>query len=257
MKLRLNNTDRRRDRGQNTTKRNKRKEIVVRAHRFIIEHIHRHAYKEPIKSKVKRFLRLAPLLMYDVVCGTVLRFFKSVNRKGGRKISLWAMKLETFQHLHLLTRILEWIVLPASVVYICLDLYLFGQNALDSMFLGLLIFVYSSFIPDLPSIYRRRRIYGDTRAMTEDLSWYKKYALLLFAPLFIGAFFLGIRLKWKTTETFHNFKSLIVYGAFLLTIGFFAFGDLSMSIGEMTEVISLPIYGLAGYLTHLKVDLIF
>jgi len=219
--------------------------------------MHRHACKESIASRVKRFLRVAPLLMYDVVCGAVLRFFKSVNRKGGKKLSLWAMQLETFQHLHLLTRILEWIVLPASVVYVCLDFYLFGQNALDSMLLGLLIFVYSNFLPDLPSIYRRRRIHSDTGAMTEDLSWYKKYALLLFAPLFIGAFLMGIRLEWKTTETFHNLKSLIVYGVFLLTLGVFAFAIFPISIGDITEIISLPIYGLAGYLTHLKVDLIF
>jgi len=219
--------------------------------------MHRHACKESIASKVKRFLRLAPLLIYDAFFGAVLRYFKSVNLKAGKKLSLWAMKLETFQHLYLLTRAFKWVVLPASLVYVCLDFYLFGQNALDSMFLGMLIFVYSNFLPDLPSIYRRRKIYSDTGAMTEDLSWYKKYALLLFAPLFIGAFLVGIRLKWNTIETFHNLKSLIVYGAFLFTLGVFAFGYIPVSIGDITEIISLPIYGLSGYLTHLKVDLIF
>jgi len=196
--------------------------------------------------------------MYDVLYGAVLRYFKSVNLKAGKKLSLWAMKLETFQHLYLLTRAFKWVVLPASLIYVCLDFYLFGQNALDSMFLGMLIFVYSSFLPDLPSIYRRRRkIYNNTGAMTENLSWYKKYALLLLAPLFIGAFLLGIRLKWKTTETFHNLKSLVVYGAFLLALGVCVFGIFPISIGDITEIVSLPIYGLAGYLTHLKVDLIF
>ena len=196
--------------------------------------------------------------MYDVLYGAVLRYFKRVNLKAGKKLSLWAMKLETFQHLYLLTRAFKWVVLPASLVYVCLDFYLFGQNALDSMFLGMLIFVYSSFLPDLPSIYRRRRkTYNNTGAMTENLSWYKKYALLLLAPLFIGAFLLGIRLKWKTTETFHNLKSLVVYGAFLLALGVCVFGIFPISLGDITEIVSLPIYGLAGYLTHLKVDLIF
>jgi hypothetical protein len=219
--------------------------------------MHRHACKEPTASKVKRFLRLLPLLIYDAFYGALLRYFKSVNRKAGKKLALWSMKLETFQHLYLLTRVFKWVVLPASLLYVCLDFYLLGQNALDSMFLGILIFVYSNFLPDLPSIYRRRMIYGDTGATTKGLSWYRKYALLLFAPLFIAAIFLGIRLKWKTSETFHNLKSLAVYGAFLLTLGVFAFGEFPMSIGDITEVISLPIYGLAGYLTHLKVDLIF
>jgi len=219
--------------------------------------MHRHACKESIAFKVKGLLRLAPLLIYDAFYGAVLRYFKSVNLKAGKKLSLWAMKLETFQHLYLLTRAFKWVVLPASLVYVCLDFYLFGQNALDSMFLGMLIFVYSSFLPDLPSIFRRRKIYSNTGAMTENLLWYKKYALLLLAPLFIGAFLLGIRLKWKTTETFHNLKSLIVYGAFLLTLGVCVFGIFPISIGDITEIVSLPIYGLAGYLTHLKVDLIF
>jgi len=219
--------------------------------------MHRHARKESITSKVKGLLRLAPLLIYDAFYGAVLRYFKSVNLKAGKKLSLWAMELETFQHLYLLTRAFKWVVLPASLVYVCLDFYLFGQNALDSMFLGMLIFVYSNFLPDLPSIYRRRKIYSSTGAMTENLSWYKKYALLLLAPLFIGAFLLGIQLNWKTAETFHNLKSLIVYGAFLLTLGVFVFGIFPISIGDITEIASLPIYGLAGYLTHLKVDLIF
>jgi len=125
------------------------------------------------------------------------------------------------------------------------------------MSLGILIFVYSNFLPDLPSIYRRRKIYRDVGVTTGDLPWYKKYALLLLAPLFIGAFLCGIRLRWKTAETFHNFKSLIIYGAFLFILSVFVFGDYPISIGDITEILSLPFYGLIGYLTHLKVDLCF
>jgi len=91
----------------------------------------------------------------------------------------------------------------------------------------------------------------------------------LLAPLFIGAFLCGIRLRWHTSETFHNFKSLTIYAAFLLLLGFFAFGNITeilsifaygdmtklpISIGEVTEILSLPLYGVIGYLTHLKVD---
>lgn len=136
------------------------------------------------------------------------------------------------------------------------------------MFLGILIFFYSNFLPDIPSIYRRRkRRYGDTIVTDENLLWDEKYALLLFAPLFIVAFFCGIRLRWKTTETFHNFKSLTIYVAFLLLLGLFVFGNITeilsffayrenlpISTGDITEILSLPFYGLIGYLTHLKVD---
>ena len=196
------------------------------------------------------------LLIYDTFYGSVLQYFKSVNRKAGSKLPFWCMKCETFHHVYLLIKVLKWVVLPASLLYVCADFYFFGQNALDSMLWGLLIFFYSNFLPDLPSIYRRK-IYRDISLTTEDLPWYKKCALLLFAPLFIGAFFSGIPLRWKTTETFHNFKSLAIYVVFLFISSLFAFGDFSISIGDITEIVSLPAYGLMGYLTHLKVDLCF
>jgi hypothetical protein len=167
------------------------------------------------------------------------------------------MKGETLQHVDLMIKVFKWVVFPVSLFYVCSEFYFFGQNALDSMFLGMLIFVYSNFLPDLPTVFRRKKIYTDIGVATKDLPWHKKYALLLFAPLFIGAFFAGIPLRWKTTETFHNFKSLMIYGAFLFTLGTFALGDYPISIGDVTEIFSLPFYGLIGYLTHLKVDLCF
>ncbi|MEM4701336.1 MAG: hypothetical protein QXZ51_04240, partial [Candidatus Bathyarchaeia archaeon] len=63
-----------------------------------------------------------------------------------------------------------------------------------------------------------------------------------------------IRLNWRTTETFHNFKSLIVYGVFLFAVGFFAFAKFPIQTGNIIEILVFPLYGLAGYLTHLKVD---
>ncbi|MDH5754200.1 MAG: hypothetical protein OEY95_03210 [Candidatus Bathyarchaeota archaeon] len=212
--------------------------------------------RHEMSKAIYRFVSRLRRLTYNVFYGSVLHYFKSVNRKVRSKLAFWYMKCETLQHVDLLIRVFKWVVLPASLFYVCADFYFFGQNALDSMFLGILIFFYSNFLPDLPSIFRRKT-YHDIRDTTEDLSWYKKYALLLFAPLFIGAFFSGMRLRWKTTETFHNFKSLIIYGAFLFTLSFFAFGDFPISTGDITEILSLPFYGLIGYLTHLKVDLCF
>lgn len=89
------------------------------------------------------------------------------------------------------------------------------------------------------------------------MPWYKKYALLLFAPLLIWILFSGTELKWQTTDTFHNFKSLTIYGTFLLAAGFFAFVKFPINIGNLTEILSIPLYGVAGYLAHLKVDKIW
>jgi len=207
-------------------------------------------------QEMKRFCGSASRLIYDKLFGFVLHYFKSVNRKAMSKIAFWFMKCETLQHVDSLIKMFKWVVLPVSIIYVCANFYFFGENALDSMLLGILVFFYSNFLPDLPSIFRGK-VYHDERDTTEDLPWYKKYALLLFVPLFIGAFFCGIRLGWKTTETFHNFKSLMIYGGFLFIFGFFAFGDFPISIGDITEILSLPFYGFVGYLTHLKVDLCF
>jgi hypothetical protein len=206
-------------------------------------------------QEVKRFYGSASRLIYNKLYGSVLHYFKSANRKARSKLAFWSMRCETSQHVDSLTRVFKWVVLPASLFYVFANLYFFARNALDSMFLGISLFFYSNFLPDLPSIFRRRT-YHDIRD-TPEVPWYKKYALLLFAPLFIGAFFCGKRLRWKTTETFHNFKSLIIYGAFLFILSFFAFADFPISIADITEIVSVPSYGLIGYLTHLKVDLCF
>lgn len=185
----------------------------------------------------------------DALYGIVLEFFKGVNSKIGSKLSVRFMEKETSEHVHLLG-IVFCVVFPASLLYVFADFYYFKENALDSMLFGLLVFLYSNFLPDLPSIYRRKK----DNASAKDLAWYKKYAILLLTPLLIWAFYSGIRLRWRTTESFHNFKSLTVYGAFLFLLGFFVFGDLPILIGDITEIVSLPLYGLIGYLTHLKVD---
>lgn len=207
--------------------------------------------------KVKTFFGSASRLTYGKFYGLVLNYFKTVNRKTKSKLAVWYMKCETLEHIGLLIRVFKWIVLPASLLYVCAGFYFFGENALDSMFLGILIFFYSSFLPDLLSIFRMK-VYHDVRnTMHEDLPWYKKYALLLFAPLFIGAFFYGTELRWKTTETFHNFKSLAIYEVFLFMLSFLAFAHLPISIGDVTEILSVPLYALTGYLTHLRADLCF
>jgi len=230
---------------------NKETEIFVRADRRIIKQVDT---KEPKLSKVKKFFKAMSYLMYHTLYGSVLRYFKSVNRRARSSIILWYMKRETLEHVKSMIKVFKWIVLPASLIYVCTNFYFFKENVLDSMFLGILIFFYSNFLPDIPSIYRRKKSYDDIRVTDEGLSWEKTYALLLFAPLFIGAFFCGIRSRWKITETFHNFKSLTIYVAFLLLLSFFAFGDFSISIGDVPEILSLPFYGLIGYLTHLRVD---
>ena len=207
-------------------------------------------------SKLKRFFKAIHHVLaglYTALFGFVLHSFESINRKVRSKLPVWRMKEETLEHVHSSIKVFKWIVLPASLLYVFADFYFFGENALDSMLWGVLIFFYSNFLPDLPSIYRRKKNNGGA----EDLPWYKKYTLLLLAPLLIWVLFSGIRLAWRTTDTFHNFKSLTIYGTFLFLLGFFAFVKFPISIGNIIEILSTPLYGVIGYLTHLKVDKIW
>ena len=207
-------------------------------------------------SKLKRFLKAIDNMLaglHTALHDLVIFFFKNVNRKVRSKLPVWKMESETSEHLHLANNVFKRIILPASLFYVCANFYFFGRNALDSMFWGMLIFFYSNFLPDFPSIFRKKKNSG----RNEDLPWYKKYALLLLAPLLIWSLFSGLRSEWKTTETFHDFKSLSIYGVFLLLLGFLLFGNFPISVGRLTEILSPSFYGVIGYLTHLKVDKIW
>lgn len=200
-------------------------------------------------SRIKNFLNA----VYNALFGFVFHSFKSINRRIRSKLPSWRMEEETLEHLHSSVKMFKWIILPASLFYMFLEFYFFGENALDSMLWGILVFFYSNFLPDLPSIYRRKA----KNEKAEDLPWYKKYTILLFAPLLVWVLFSGMRLSWRTNETYHNFKSLTVYGVFLLLLGFFAFVKFPTEIGNLIKVLFFPFYGVTGYLTHLKVDKIW
>ena len=205
----------------------------------------------------KRFCRSVSRSLYEGLYGLVFGYFTRINRRVGAKISFWFMKVETFEHVHFLTKVFKWIVLPSSILYVTIEISFFRQNVLDSMFTGIALFFYCSFLPDLPAIFRRK-VYRDVRdAFYEDLPGYKKYALLLFTPLFIVLLYCGVKIKWRTTETFHNFKSLTIYSGFLFILIFIVFADFPISIGGIIEVLCVLLYAVLGYLTHLKVDLVF
>lgn len=168
-----------------------------------------------------------------------------MNKQIRSGFPLFRMKEETSEHLHMLFSVLGYVIFPASICYVFIG-GLLGENTLDSAVWGVLIFIYGNFLPDLPSAFRKKK--GE--AKTATLSLYKKYALLLFAPIFIWLLFTDITVAWKTTETFHNFKSLIIFEGFLALLGFVAFGGL-------LEPLMFSFYGAIGYLAHLKVDKIW
>lgn len=205
----------------------------------------------------KRYSRSLSRSLYEKIYGLVLGYFMNVNQKVNAKISLWFMKLETFEHVHLMIKVFKWIVLPSSVLYGYSMLIFFGLNVLDSILLADLMFFYSNFVPDLPAIFRRKAYRDERDSLHEEFPIYKSYALLLLAPVFIILLFCRKKMKWKTTLTFHTFKSLAIYGIFLSILGFLALVAFPISIGTFIKIIWVLIFALLGYLTHLKVDEVF
>jgi hypothetical protein len=205
---------------------------------------------------LKKFLAAVVHVMIslrDGLFGFVLSFFESVNRKIRSSLPFWRMEEETKEHIHMLVKVFKFVVFPASVAYVSCVFLFFGENAFDSVFWGTMIFVYGNFLPDIPSIFRK----GKHDKNREELSWFKKYALLVFAPLFVWLLFSGIRFRWKTAETFHNFKSVAGFGTFLFMLGFFAFSSSPIGVEDVTEILTFAFFGIIGYLAHLKVDKIW
>jgi hypothetical protein len=189
--------------------------------------------------------------LHNALLVFVLNFFKSINKKIRSRLPSWRLEEETSEHVHMAIEVFQFIILPFSIVYLFGDLFFLKENVVDSMLWGIVIFFYSNFLPDISSICRRKK---KKKTRIKDLPWHKKYSVLLFAPLFVLLLFSNVHLGWKTSENFHNFRSLTIYGGFLLLLGFVVFGSFPVSLGQVTEILVLPFYGAIGYLTHLKVD---
>jgi len=176
-------------------------------------------------------------------------FFRTLSHRAHLRIAFQKVRDETIEHIDYLSSALKKIVLPLSVCYLCLGFF-FGNNVIDSLFLGVLIFVYSHFLPDLLSPFRAK----NRKERNKDGLWFKKYTLLFLAPLFILLLWGNGIPALRTTEHFHNARSLGVYSIFLLLLGLIFYGNVPLSLGRILEVFSLAIFGSIGYLTHLKVD---
>jgi len=174
----------------------------------------------------------------------VLFYFQTVNRKVRARITFKKIKSETSEHFYSLIRALKMFFLPASLCYLFIGIVFLKTVLFSSLFWGLIIFVYSNYLPDLPAIFRRRN-----NDANQKLPWYKTYALLFFTPLLIYPLFTTKNgmLSTTTSETFHNFKSMMVYGIFLLLIGF-------IFCNNLLEAFSPATFGLLGYFVHLKTD---
>src|SRR3989338_2521953 len=96
------------------------------------------------------------------------------------------------------------IVLPMVLLYVIAGLVL-QKNLFGSLFVSLLIFIYSNVIPDLDILIKKPE-----KGEDESL-WYEKYSLLLFAPIIVYYVINGRARPLYSNESrpFHNFKTAI------------------------------------------------
>jgi hypothetical protein len=106
-----------------------------------------------VLSAFYKMLTYLPRLLYSLV----LLFFRNVNERVRVNLPLWRMEVETSEHVHLAVKAFKWIILPASLFHIATNILFLGDNALIFVFCAQTVFLYSSFVPDLPSTFRREK----------------------------------------------------------------------------------------------------
>ncbi len=192
-----------------------------------------------MKTKILRQLHGVSEEIGMYLFNFILFLIRSIEKKVGRRIIVRRVALK---HFSFMVWMFKKIVLPLGFCYLLVGLF-YQEAVLDSLLWGIMLFVYGNFFPDFDSLFMGRK----NRVM--KLSWHKKCLLLCFAPLCILMFSMG---KWKiplleTPKIFHSFKSVTIYCVFLSLLGFLFYGNL-------IEITSPLIFGLLGYLAHLKVD---
>lgn len=134
------------------------------------------------------------------------------------------------------------IILPLAVFYLLASLFL-QVRIFAPLFISLLIFLYSNFLPDVGYLVKK------TNDKRKEWKWQEKYTLLFFAPVVIYYVIAG-RAKplYSTTDRpLHNFKAAFIYGAFLFVAGMLLWD-------ELLKATMLAIFGFLGFSIHLVVD---
>jgi hypothetical protein len=149
---------------------------------------------------------------------------------------------EIKEHFNFVGWMFKRIIIPSIVFYVVIGLVL-NINVFGSLFISLLVFLYSNFLPDLDFLIK------NTKNKSKDSLWYEKYSLLFFAPVIMYYIIAGRAKPLYSIENrpFHNFKTVIVYGIFLFIVG-------SIFWDDTIKRLMLPIFGMLGFIFHLMVD---
>ena len=149
---------------------------------------------------------------------------------------------EIKEHFTFVSWMFKRIVIPLAIFYIALGA-IFGMNVLGSLLISLLIFFYSNFLPEIDTLIKAVPK-GKKKSTSLQI-----YFFLFFAPISLYYIIAGRKeaLYNSKDRCFHNFKSLVFYGAFLVIIGLVLWTNIIKAIMLMT-------FGMLGFGFHLFVD---
>ncbi len=150
---------------------------------------------------------------------------------------------EIREHYSLLAWLWKSFLLPLIALYFILGI-VFHNHILGSLFLSLLVFFYSNFLPDADILVNR------PQDNERESLWYELYFLLFLTPIFLFYVMKGRANPLYTIKPrpFHNFSSVIAWGIFLLIISSLFWPD------DTLKKLMLPLFGMAGFSFHLMVD---
>ena len=153
-----------------------------------------------------------------------------------------AAENEIKEHFGFVGWMFKRIIIPLMIFYIVTGLIL-NMHVFCSLFVSLLVFVYSNFLPDIDFLIKA------TKNKNRDSLWYEKYFLLFFAPVIMYYIIGGRARPLYSTEArcFHNLRTAIIYGVFLFFIG-------SIFWTESLKRVMFPIFGVLGFVFHLMID---
>ncbi len=134
------------------------------------------------------------------------------------------------------------IMLPLAIFYVILG-FLLGEHVLGSLLMGIIIFLYANFLPDLDTFFQF------TNNKNNEVGTAKKRIALFLAPLVIY-YILSRRQKgWGLgkDKPFHNVRALLEFSVFLMILG-------SILYFSFLKAFFFMIFGFSGYCTHLLID---
>lgn len=135
------------------------------------------------------------------------------------------------------------IVLPLAAFYVVVGFFL-GEHVLGSLLMGIVVFLYANFLPDLDTFFRF------TNNKNNEVGAVKKRIALFLTPLLI--YYILSRRGQKNWDLgkdkpFHNRRALLEFSVFLLFFG-------SLLYFSLLKAFFFMLFGFCGYCVHLIID---